>query len=145
MPKRQGANPKRRIVPAGALDPAVLARIAREARYTGSAHHKRRPADYGFHPPANPRPHKSLCDGGRSVRLEDAKALFCEGVRRGMISGVDEGGLPKYVWAVDREGRAYEAKLGQGGRDYHGYELGGDDEAMRRWVIEQWGARCPAH
>ena len=81
MPKRQGANPKRRIVPAGALDPAVLARIEGEARYTGSAHHKRRPADYGFHPPANPRPHKSLCDGGRSVRLEEAKALFREGVR----------------------------------------------------------------
>ena len=60
-----------------------------------------------------------------------------------MVSAVRADGLPKYVWAVDREGRAYEAKLGRSSR-YHGYELGGDDEAMRRWVIEQWRARCPA-
>ena len=143
MPKRQGNNPKRRIVPAGALSPAVLARIEEKARYCGNAHHKRKPADYGFHPPVNPRPHKSLCDGGRSVKLGEAKALFREGVRRGMVSAVPEDGLPKHVWAVDREGRAYEAKLGRSSR-YHGCELGGDDEAMRRWVIEQWRARCPA-
>ena len=40
MPKRQGNNPKRRIVPAGKLDPAVLARVEREACYTGSPHHR---------------------------------------------------------------------------------------------------------
>ena len=70
MPRRQGNNPKRRIVPAGALSPAVLARIEEEARYTGSAHHKRKPADYGFRPPVNPRPHKSLCDGGPERRAQ---------------------------------------------------------------------------
>ena len=56
-----------------------------------------------------------------------------------MVSAVPEDGLPKHVWAVDREGRAYEAKLGRSSR-YHGYALGGDDEAMRRWVIERWRA-----
>ena len=58
-----------------------------------------------------------------------------------MMSAVPEDGLPKYVWAVDREGHAFEAKCEQGSRTYHGYELGGDDEDMRRWVIKEWGQR----
>ena len=144
MSKRQGNDPKRRIARKGTIAPGILERLAGEMRYVGSAHHKRQPADYGFHPPVNPRPHKSLCDGGRSVKLGEARLLFREGVRRGMVSAVRADGLPKYVWAVDHKGCAYEAKRGQGGRDYHGYVLGGDDEAMRRWVIEQWRARCPA-
>ena len=61
-----------------------------------------------------------------------------------MVSAVRADGLPKYVWAVNHEGRTYEAKREQGSRTYHGYALGSDDEAMRRWVIEQWGERCPA-
>ncbi len=114
-----------------------------EARYTGSALHKRTAADYGFHPPANPRPNKSLCDGtGRAVRLGEARALFREALDRGMISGIGEDGFPKYVWAVDPEGRAYESKREQGSPNYHGYELGEDDEGMRRLVIEEWRLRC---
>ena len=143
MPTRQGNNPKRRIVPRGAADPDVLNRLLGEACYTGSAHHKRAPADYGFDPPVNPRPHKSLCDGVRIVRLDEAKALFREGLRRGMISDGGVGALPKYVWAVDCGGRAYEAKLERGSRNYHGYELGDDDETMRQLVIEEWQVRDP--
>lgn len=48
MPRCQGNNPKRRIAPIHEVDPELLARIENEARYTGSALHKRQGADYGF-------------------------------------------------------------------------------------------------
>ena len=145
MPKRQGNNPKRRLIPRDRIERRVLDRLLAQAEYTGSALHKRTAADYGFHPPANPRPNKSLCDGtGRVVRLGEARALFREGVERGMIGSLGGDGLPKYVWAVDAEGRAYEAKLEQGRATYHGYELGEDDDGMRRMIVEEWRLRCRA-
>ncbi len=144
MPRRQGNNPKRRVVPRRDIDPNVLRRLLDEACYIGSAHHKRTPADYGFDPPVNPRPNKSLCDGARSVRRDEARALFREGVRRGLISRIPAGGLPKYVWAVDDDGQAYEAKLEAGSRNYHGYALGDNDDAMRQLIVEEWRGRCPA-
>ena len=143
MPERRGNNPKRRIAPQGEASSADLERIAREARYVGSAHHKRAPAAYGFQPPVNPRPHKSLCDGTRIVRVAEARGLFHEGVRRGMVSSHRESGLPKYVWAVDPGGRVFEAKLERGGVTYHGYELGANDRHMRREVVARWEERCP--
>lgn len=145
MPRRSGNNPKRRIMSETEVDPAALRRLSDETRYVGSAHHKRTPGDYGFTPPANPRPNKSLCDGRRRVNTEEARALFQEGVKRGMVSPFATGELPKYVWAVDGKERAYEAKLERPGSTYHGYELGDDDEAMRRLVIAEWKARCPAN
>ena len=142
MPKRQGNNPKRRIIPRDALDPQDLERLTREARYVGSAHHKSKPADYRFTPPANPRPNKSLCDGKRIVRIGEAEKLFLQGLSRGMVSRYSKNGFPKYVWAVDRYGEVYEAKLGNDGRSYHGYALSADGERdLRRWVTEEWQAR----
>lgn len=84
------------------------------ARYIGSAHHKSKPADYCFNPPANPRPGKSLCDGLRVIRKIEATRLFRSGIRSEMVSSYVDGnnGLPKYVWAVDKDGEAYEAKMG---------------------------------
>ncbi len=145
MPKRQSNDPKRRIAPQHAFDRTFLDNLAEKASYTGSPHHKRIPADYGFSPPANPRPNKSLCDGNRRIRrigMGEAKALFREGIRRGMVSSVLQGELPKHVWAVDSMGSAYEAKNEQGSRNYHGYVLGDDDDDMRRLVIEEWRVRC---
>ena len=144
MPKRMVSNPKRRITPRQEVDTEVLARLEGEARYIGSAHHKRYGADYGFSPPANPRPNKSLCDGGRSVGRDEAEALFREGMQRGMISTYRQDGLPKYVWAVASDGRAFEAKVERGSRHYHGYELGDDDGIMQRLVLKEWRARCRA-
>ncbi len=126
----------------GRVDPAFLRRLVRQAQYTGNAHHKRSAADYGFNPPANPRPSKSLCDGNRTVKKNEAKALFHEGIRRGMVSVHHEDDLPKYVWAVDDGCRAYEAKIEHGSRNYHGYELGDDDD-MKKLVIKEWKRRCP--
>ena len=61
-----------------------------------------------------------------------------------MISTYRLGEFPKYVWAVDAEERVYEAKLERGAETYHGYELGKDEDAMRRLVTEEWKVRCPA-
>lgn len=142
MPKRQGNNPKRRILPRHEADAEALRRLSEEASYTGSAHHKRMPADYGFQPPVNPRPNKSLCDGRRTIRLHEARRLFHKGLRYAMVSAFWIRGFPKYVWAVDDYGHAYEAKLELGTRNYHGYELGDNDDAMRQLVIEEWRKRC---
>ena len=143
MSRRQGNNPKRRIVPRDALDPGDLGRLAKEARYVGSAHHKSKPADYRFTPPVSPRPNKSLCDGKRIVKKREAKELFRRGLSRGMMSPYPENGFPKYVWAVDRDGEVYEAKLGDDGRSYHGYALSADRERdLRRLVITEWKARA---
>ena len=142
MPKRQSNRIQRRIVSKDAIDPEILGRYANQARYTGSPHHKRHPADYGFHPPVSPRLTKSLCDGSRRMPLAEAQALFREGIQRGMISACIEGELPKYVWAMDEQGHVYEAKRGGDGSEYHGYELGDDDGDMKRLVVKEWNSRC---
>ena len=144
MPKRQSNNPKRRIAPKNENAPEVLDQYANQACYTGSPHHKRSPADYGFDPPASPRPDKSLCDGSRIVRLAEAQVLFREGIKRGMIGVYPEGELPKYVWSVDSDGRVYEAKRDMNSLNYHGYELGDDEDAMRKMILKEWSLRCSA-
>ena len=143
MPKRQSNNPKRRIAPMHEIDPAFLNRLVNEVHYTGSAHHKRIPGDYGFTPPTSPRPDKSLCDGSRCITADEATALFLQGIKRGMISNFRESEFPKYVWAVDGQGHVYEAKIERSTRNYHGYELNSDDDAMRQLVTKEWELRCP--
>ena len=91
----------------------------------------------------NPRPNKSICDGTRIIKVAEARALFLEGIRRGMISRYQEGGLPKYIWSLDSEGHVYESKIERGTANYHGYELNDDDAAMRRLVADEWNHRCP--
>ena len=110
MPRRQGNNPKHRVSAKQGIDSAVLDRCAKHAIYTGSPHHKRFPSDYNFHPPANPRPNKSLCDSKIIIKRNEARTLFREGIRRGMISEPMNDGLPKYVWAVKENDSVYEAK-----------------------------------
>lgn len=61
-----------------------------------------------------------------------------------MISYTAQDGYPKYVWAVGANDRVYESKLEQGGRTYHGYELGRDDDGMRQLVLQEWRSRCRA-
>ena len=142
MPKRQGNNPKRRLIPRDELDAEDLRRLARETCHVGSALHKSKPADYGFTPPTSPRPSKSLCDGRRIVKEREAKTLFGQGLSRGMVSPYAKNGFPKYVWAVDRDGEVYEAKVGGDGRSYHGYALNADRERdLCRWVVTEWNAR----
>ena len=143
MPKRRGNNPKRRIVDQGTFTDRGLAELARSVRYKGNSLHKKHHSDYGLDPPTNPRPNKSLCDGKRPVPLREATRLFKSGLKHEMVSAFAEGECPKYVWAVDEEGEAYEAKVGGDGRSYHGYKLGKDDKMMRRYVLDEWKKRCP--
>lgn len=137
--KRQGNNPKRRVAPGGAISSEVRGNLAR-ARYVGSAHHKSRPADYGFIPPVNPRPGKSLCDDIRIITRQEAIRLFHSAIHLEMMSSYLMNGLPKFVWAVDSDGEAYESKLGDDGFSYHGYRLRRDDP-FRENVISEWRKR----
>ena len=125
MPKRQGNNPKRRVVSAAALSQEMRDELLRRTRYRGSEHHKVNPADYKFDGPVQPRRSKTLCDGKsrRLILLKEARQLFKQGIARGLVSQPGSDGLPKYVWAVDAQGEAYEAKRSREGHIYHGYPL----------------------
>lgn len=138
MAQRSGNRPIRRIARADSLGSAERNELATRMVYVGSAHHKRSPGDYGFHPPVSPRPWKSLCDATRVILRAEARALLREGVTRGMVSELAGDGLPKYVWSVDADGTAYEAKLGTDG--YHGYRLEDEDD-MRSLVLKEWKKR----
>jgi len=142
MAKRQSNRPDRRICPIGLLTTAELLRIAATARYVGSPNHKLRAGDYGFVPPSNPRASKSLCDDKRALLKSEARDLMMEGIRRGMISRVEPGQFPKYIWAVDNSGEVFEAKTKPGQEtDYHGYRLGDDERQMRAEVLKEWNSR----
>jgi hypothetical protein len=138
---RQGNNPKRRIAPPDCLDIVARQALADRLVYVGSGHHKRRPADYGFQPPVSPRPWKSVCDGRRVIPKDEAILLFRTGIVNGMFSNLSDDRTPKYVWAVDAEGEAYEAKIGSDG--YHGYRLEEEDD-FRVSVLKEWNQRCSA-
>lgn len=145
MPRRKGNNPKRRIESVQCVDKDRIAWLRESVRYVGSPHHKKSPADFGFTPPTSPRPTKSLCDGAGPVLKAQAQALFRKGIDRAMISTYRIGDYPKFIWAVDeeRESRVYEAKLNRGTNEYHGYELGDSEKAMRTLVAAEWNDRCP--
>jgi len=61
-----------------------------------------------------------------------------------MVSKFSQGSVPKYVWAVDDHNEVYEAKT-EPEREvaYHGYRIGDDERDMRRYILDEWGQRCP--
>jgi hypothetical protein len=110
--------------------------------YEGSGYHKRFPAVYGFGPASSPRPSKSLCDGIRVIPKEEAEQLLRAGVLSGMFSEPSEKGFPNYVWSVDANGEAYEAKTHPNNEGYyHGYRLE-EHDPMRQLVLKIWNQRC---
>jgi hypothetical protein len=135
---RVSNNPKRRFIASNQYPAAQLRSLAKSLIYVGSANHKRFPADYNFHPPANPRPWKSMCDLHRQVLRDEAQALLENGVRKAMISEIKDDGFPKYVWSVDEDNNVFEAKIGNGG--YHGYQLENDDD-MAELIRREWKKR----
>jgi len=137
---RKSVNPKRRIAPVNSLNSEEQSSLLNGLRYVGSALHKQFPADYGFHPPVSPRPHKSLCDDKRIITLPEAYRLFVAGIKKGLVSTYRQNGVPKYVWCVDEQGEVYEAKIGSDG--FHGYRLDEENErTMRRIILKEWKAR----
>lgn len=138
---RESNNPKRRIAPCGSLSDDDRLALANKAVYVGSAHHKRTPGDYGFQPPINPRPSKSLCDDLIVISKAEACQLLKDGIRKGLVSSlrINES-LPKYVWSVDQDRHVFEAKLGADG--YHGYRLDREQEKdMHDLVLTEWDQR----
>ena len=135
---RSGNRPIRRIEAASRHSTQEREALANRVVYVGSAHHKSKAGDYGFHPPTAPRPTKSLCDLSRVISRDEAQDLLRHGVLKGMLSAFEGAELPKYVWSVDDNGVAYEAKIGNGG--YHGYPLENTDD-MSKIVLQEWGVR----
>lgn len=141
--KREGNRPDRRIAAEATIDEVTKRGLLTKLRYVGSANHKIHPGNYGFQPPQNPRPSKSPCDAVRSILLEEAAALFHRGIELGMVSTIINGGVPKYVWAVDDAGEVYEAKTRpELETDYHGYRVCPDEPDMRAYVLKEWRRRC---
>ena len=144
MTKRAGNRPDRRIARPGSIGKAELKTLAARVRYVGSGLHKLHARDYRFIPSVNPRPSKSSCDDVRYVPPNEASRLFRRGIELGMVSEFAGDGVPKYVWAVDAKGEAYEAKTNPAREiSYHGYRLSDDDAEMRDYVIKEWKRRCP--
>lgn len=138
---RQSRDPKRRLAAANRLDQVGREVLAAHLKYTGSAHHKKSPGNYRFHPPVNPRPWKSLCDGKRIIPKEEAEALLRQGVLNGLFSDFCDDSVPKYVWGIDTDGDVYEAKIDSNG--YHGYRLEDEDE-LRNLILRECSIRCNA-
>lgn len=137
MALRSGNNPKRRIISVDALPADALARLAEQAKYVGSGHHKRYPADYGFER-TNPVPTKSLCDLNAPVLLVQAQKWLIEGIMKSMMSKPSADGYPKFIWCVTDEGRVFEAKTHQNTPGlYHGYPLEDEDD-MKEYVTKIW-------
>ncbi len=143
MRKREGNRPDRRLALAGTYAKAELQELSDRVTYGGSSLHKLHPGNYGLIPSINPRPTKSVCDDLRVVAFDEAAQLLAAGVAAEMVSPFDRGGSPKYVWAVDEGGEVYEAKTKPPNTVYHGYRLGDDEEAMRRYILGEWEKRCP--
>jgi hypothetical protein len=144
LKKRESNRPDRRIAPAGTITPGALEALASRVQYVGEGHHKLHPGNYGFHPPVNPRGSKAPCDDLRPILLEEAAALFRAGIELGLTSRFGETENPKYVWAVDNFGEAYEAKISKIiPNSYHGYRLREEeDDIMRKLVVKEWKQRC---
>lgn len=139
--KLRHVKPDRRISPAGAIAEGDLKALAKRLTYGGSSYHKLRANDYGLTPPSSPRPHKSPCDDVRGVPKAEAIRLLKEGLRRGMVSALAGGGVPKYIWAVAQDGLVFEAKTHPPDTVYHGYRLLDDDADMRDEVLREWKMR----
>ena len=141
MPRRHSSDPRRHILPEDALSDAERERLVSRTRYRGSGLHKRDPDEYPFDEPCTPRQNKTLCDLLRPIDFSEARELFAEGIRRGMVSRIMNDGLPVFVWAVDDQGEAYEAKPGDDPRVYHGYPLGPRDGVFPDLVRREWRRR----
>ncbi len=96
----------------------ITDRVARRARYLGSAEHKAYPSSAG--PPAL-RSDATPCDP--DISCDDIRSALAEGIRRGCVSDAVEQGFPKYVWGW-LHGDLYEARHINGpAGTYKGYKL----------------------
>jgi len=94
--------------------------VADRAIYVGSAEHKDHPSAVG--PPAL-RSDATPCEQSMTLDVQRNTDALREGIRRLCVSGVFEGGFPKYVWTWVN-GSLYEARHINGPQGtYKGYKL----------------------
>ena len=141
MPKRHSNDPRRHILAQCRFREGDRDRLLRCARYRGSEDHKSAPLDYPLDEACTPKRNKTLCDLKRPITFREARELFAEGIRRGMVSKRMTGGYPVFVWSVDDHGEVYEAKPGGDPRVYHGYPLGPRDGVFPDLVRQEWRRR----
>ena len=133
--RRTRRKKKAALAPADRIDRRGLERMAKTARYNPSPYHKSAPS-------GSPRHDKTVCDGPASTG-RDGRELLTSGFRRGMVSSQERRGWPQNVWAVDEDGVAYEAQLGNAELgEYHGYPMKMDDDFVRV-VRRAWEDRSP--
>jgi hypothetical protein len=140
--KRLSARPHELPMASNATTGDVRSKIKKLAEYAPHPQHKLHGADFGIKP--SPHPDKSLCDDLRTWRKGEADVLMKRGIELGMVSPLDSRGLPKFIWAVDRNGEVYVAKTKPEQENvYHGYRLGDDQEPLKRYLRDEWNKRCP--
>jgi len=140
-PRRTSFDPTRRIADLMVWSPEQRDALLAQAKYVGSGHHKRYPADYGLER-TNPRRTATVCDAQRVFKLTEAIELLATGIRKGMVSTVlAADGMPKYIWSVSAQGEAFEAKTSKNTPwQYHGYPLD-EHDALRERVLKTWKER----
>jgi len=112
-----------------------LADLADAVKYVGSSDHKINPGDFGL-TICRPRPNATLCDGAKILRRKVAVRYLKSGIQRGLVSQLESGDWPKYIWAVTDDGIPLEAQ-GDSNGDYHGYPMESNDP-FRDEVIKRW-------
>lgn len=135
-PRRSRFNPKRKLKETVSAKERTA--LARTVKYGGNPEHKRNPGNFGLTPPADPRPHKTLCDDCGIFDQKIAESLLSEGAKKGMVSVQMKGELPQNIWAVTNDGYPVEAQLEN--RDqgtYHGYPMP-ETDPMRNEVLTRW-------
>ena len=136
--RKRKYNPKRRIRDSVQKD--ELKSLATKVSYTGNPAHKKHPGDFRLTPPAQPRLNKTLCDVTQIIEHRVALDLLRKGIKLGLISAQDRGGLPQNIWAVSGNGIALEAQLDNVETcAYHGYPMGTGDPLASE-IVKKWNA-----
>jgi hypothetical protein len=143
MAKRT-VNPKRAIRPLSSSleEERWLRSISLRIGYGGNPMHKMHPGDFGLTPPGSARQNKTLCDAVLIFSKAEATRLLRQGAVLGLVSVEMDGGWPKNVWAVARNGDPVEAILENRVQGiYHGYPMG-EDDPLAVDVRKRWSAVC---
>ena len=129
-------NPKRKLQVGMPLQECE--QLAEQVSYGGNPEHKRNPGNFGLTPPADPRPHKTLCDDCGIFDRSIATSLLSQGAERGIVSVQMKGQWPQNIWAVTSDGYPVEAQLeNQVKGTYHGYPMP-EADPMRQEILARW-------
>lgn len=112
--------------------------LGEQAVYTGNPLHKKSAGDFALHPPASPRPDKTLCDAVNIFQRAIASRLLREAFRRGLLSCENDtnSDWPKHVWALTDEGHPVEGAYD--GMGYHGYPISDNRDPLYEEIVKRW-------